>query len=89
MYHGETIKYKENPTTGMATAEIAITNDQNNAPGEGPTHIIATLNVYEKIELIADRIKVDLSQAIQQIRDEVDANCPQEAYDCDENGNVT
>jgi len=86
MYHGETLKYKENQTTGMATAEISITNDQ--AP-EGPTHIIATVNVYAKIEEMPERIKADLSEAIQQIRDELDANAPQESYDVDDAGVVT
>lgn len=85
MYHGNTVSYKENPTTGMATAEINITDDA----AVDPTNIIANVNVHDKIENMAERMKSDLAYAVAQIRDEAVQTPPQTDFDIDDNGVVT
>jgi len=85
VYHGTTASYKENPTTGMASAEINITDDA----ASDPTNVIANLNVHDKIENMESRIKDDLAVAIAQIRDEADQTPPQTTYDIADDGTVT
>ncbi len=77
------MKYVENPTTGMARAEVDVIDDG------APSVIICSMVIHDKIADINERIKTDLKQATDQIKDEADVVPPQASYSVDDNGVVT
>lgn len=82
MYHGTVTSYTENPDNGMARAELNITKDDD-------IEVVANIAISDKIEDMAERIKTDLAQAIEQIKGEGQTTPPQPVYDVDDDGNVT
>lgn len=83
MYTAEIVKYTENAETGMAVADVEITDDSN------PTEKLAIMTVHEKITDIHERIKTDLKQFTDQHKAQVEVEPPQQTYTVADNGTVS
>ena len=76
-------KYSENPDTGMAVAEVDITDSNN------PSEVLAAMTVHDKIADIHERIKTDLKQFADQHKGQVEKTPQQDTYTVGDDGTVS
>ena len=82
-FSANVVKYMENTQTGMARAEVDVIDDVN------PTVVLVSLVVHDKIADMDARIKADLKQCTDQIKDEAEVAPPQASYNVDDSGVVS